>query len=237
MSKKSTNTALAVVVVIAAAAAFWLLLLSPKRDKAGELSEQISIAKSSLATEKARAEKGLVAKKKFRHDYQQLLLLGKAVPAEAETASLLVQLNQLGRSGSTPFLAMAAETGASESEETSETGEPLESTVSEEPPLGSKVGPAGFRAMPMKVGYAGGYFALVELLKGIDGLVTTKQERAVVDGRLVRIDNFVLKPSDNTVGFNIVGGVIHVTSYTTPPSQGLTAGASLAGPASEGSAQ
>jgi len=237
MSKQSTKTAIAVVVIIAAAAAFWLLLLSPKRDKADELSEQVSSAKATLSAEKARAGEGLAAKKKFRRDYQQLVLLGKAVPAEAETASLLVQMNNLGRAGSTPFLAMAAETSGDGSEETTETGAPVEASVLEQPPLGSKVGPAGFRAMPMKVGYAGGYFALVELLKGMDGMVTTKSGRVVADGRLVTVDNFILVPEDNALHFNVVGGVLHVTSYTTPPDQGLTAGASPIGPATEGSAQ
>jgi type II secretory pathway pseudopilin PulG len=231
-----TKTALAVIAIVVAAAAFWLLLLSPKRDKANELSEQVSAAKTTLATEKQRAETGLVAKKKFRRDYQQLVLLGKAVPAEAETASLLVQLNALGRPTSTPFLAIAAEAANAESEETTTTGEPVEETIAQEPPLGSKVGPAGLRAMPSKVGYLGGYFALVELLKHVDGMVTTKDGRVVPDGRLVTIDSFVLKPVDNVEYFNIVGGVVHITSYTTPPDQGLTAGASLAGPA-EGSAQ
>lgn len=237
MSQQSTKTAIAVIAIIAAASVFWLLLLSPKRDKADELSEQVSAAKTSLATERARASKGLAAKRKFRRDYQQLVLLGKAVPDEAETASLLVQMNALGRSGSTPFLAMVAETGSGASEETTATGAPLESAILQQPPLGSKVGPAGFRAMPMKVGYAGGYFALVELLKQLDGMVTTKDGRVVVDGRLVTINSFTLVPADNAVNFNIVGGVLHVTSYTNPPDQGLTPGAGLAGPGTEGAAQ
>jgi hypothetical protein len=236
--EQNTKTALAVIAIIVAAAAFWLLLLSPKRDKASELSEQVSVAKVSLNTEKARAAEGLAAKKEFRRDYQQLILLGKAVPTEAETASLLVQLNALGRSTSTPFLGMASETeGSEEAEATTATGAPAETTVSDEPPLASEVGPAGLRAMPMKLGYAGGYFALAELLKHVDGMVTTKHGRVAADGRLVTIDNFLLEPMDNAVNFRIVGGLVNVTSYTTPPDQGLTAGASLAGPATESAAQ
>jgi len=238
MKKQTTKTALAVVGIIIAAVAFWMLLLSPKRDKAGELSDQVSVAKASLNTERGRVAKGLAAKKEFRRDYQQLILLGKAVPTEAETASLLVQLNALGRSTATPFLAMASESaGSEETETTTATGAPAETTVSDEPPIASEAGPAGLRAMPMKLGYAGGYFALVELLKHVDGMVTTAPGRVTADGRLVTINNFVLKPVDNEVNFRIVGGLINVTSYTTPPDQGLTAGATLAGPGTESAAQ
>jgi type II secretory pathway pseudopilin PulG len=229
---QQVKTAIAVLAIIAGAAAFWLLLLSPKRDKASELSAQVNTAKQTLATERQRATKGLVAKKKFRHDYQQLVLLGKAVPADAETASLLVQLNAAGRPTSTPFLAIASEGGEGAEEE----GTPA-ATIDLEPPLGSSVGPAGFRAMPAKVGYEGGYFALVDLLKHVDGMVTTKSGRVVSDGRLVTVNSFVLQPKGNFVGFNQVGGVIHLTTYTTPPDQGLTAGATPLGPGAEGGAQ
>jgi Tfp pilus assembly protein PilO len=233
---QSTKTALAVVLIVVAAAAFWLLLLSPKRDKASELSAQVAAAKSSLSTERARAEEGLVAKKKFRGDYQQLLLLGKAVPAESEVASLLVELNALGRSASTPLLGLENKADES-SPETTSTGAPTETTVAQEPPLGSKVGPAGLRAMPLKLAYAGGYFPLVELMKNVNGMVTTKDGRVAANGRLVTINSFVLKPVNNATQFNIVTGELDATSYTTPPDQGLTAGASPAGPATEGSAQ
>jgi type II secretory pathway pseudopilin PulG len=234
---QSTKTALAIVAIIVAAGAFWLLLLSPKRDKAGELSEQVSAAKSSLATEKERADAGLAAKKRFRPDYQQLILLGKAVPAEAETASLLVQLNVLGRATSTPFLTMTDEGGTEESEATTETGAPVEATVATEPPLGSKLGPAGFRAMPMKLSYGGGYFALVELMDHLDGLVTTKHGRVAANGRLLTIDSFELSPEDNFTNFNRIAGSLNVTAYTTPPEQGLTAGASPVGPSTEQASQ
>jgi type II secretory pathway pseudopilin PulG len=231
---QQVKTALAVVAIVAGAAAFWLLLLSPKRDKADELSAQVTTAKSTLSTENRRAAKGLAAKKKFRHDYQQLILLGKAVPADAETASLLVQLNAVSRPTATPFLAIASEGGGGS--ESSESDVPA-TTIDLEPPLGSSVGPAGFRAMPVKVGYEGGYFGLVELLKHVNGMVTTKDGRVIANGRLVTISSFVLQPKGNFVGFNKVGGVFHLTSYTTPPDQGLTAGATPLGPAAAGGTQ
>jgi hypothetical protein len=230
---QQTKTAFAVVVIIAAAGAFWLLLLSPKRDKAGELSTQVTAAKVSLNTEKAAAENGLAAKKKFRHDYQQLILLGKAVPAEAETASLLVQLNALGRRTQTPFRTIAGGEGEAGSEATTETGGPAELAVSQEPPLESSPGPAGFREMSVALAYEGGYFALLELMKHIDGMVTTKEGRVVANGRLVTIDSFSLAPES----FRHVVATMNVTSYTTPPNQGLTSVPSPAGPSAEGASQ
>ncbi len=227
---QTTKTALAVVAISACAIAFWLLALSPKRDKAGELGEQVASAKASLSTEKQRAAEGAAAKKQFPHDYQQLILLGKAVPAEAETAALMVQLNALGRSTNTPFLDIASKGKVEGSGVTTSTGAPVETTVAGEPPLGSEEGPAGFRVVPAELTYAGGYFALVEFMRNLNGMVTTESGRVSADGHLVTIDSFSLKPVDNLLNFNRIAGFLSVSSYTAPPGQGLTAGATPSGP-------
>ena len=109
---QATKTTVAVVFVLVLAIAFWLLLIAPKREEAGELSEQVSALGSEVSTEQARADAGAAAKHSFATDYQELIVLGKAVPSEADTASLLVQLNQLGRGARTPFHSIALASGS-----------------------------------------------------------------------------------------------------------------------------
>ena len=94
--KESSKTVLAVLCVVALALVFWLALLAPKRDKAGELSERSDALSAEVATEQAKASEAVAAKEEFPSLYRQLVLLGKAVPAEAATPSLLVQLNGVG---------------------------------------------------------------------------------------------------------------------------------------------
>jgi hypothetical protein len=50
-----------------------------------------------------------------------------------------------------------------------------------------------------------------------------------VDGRLITLSGFTLAP-DTEKGFPHLEATFSVTTYLTPPSQGITAGASPAGP-------
>ena len=84
---QNAKTALAIAAVVALAIAFWFLLLSPKQEKADELGSQVKTLRTEVASEQQRVEAGLAAKRAFADDYQQLVLLGKAVPAEAATPS------------------------------------------------------------------------------------------------------------------------------------------------------
>src|SRR5437762_831588 len=100
---QAARTTLAVVAVVALAGAFWLLLLGPQREKADEMAEQTSSLQSEVASEQQRVDAALVAKQKFPRYYSELVLLGKAVPAESATPSLLVQLNGVSAKADTSF--------------------------------------------------------------------------------------------------------------------------------------
>ena len=225
---QSTKTALAVVAVIALAGAFWLLLLGPKREKAEKLSEQVTSLRAEVTAEQQRADAALVAKHEFPHLYAELVLLGKAVPPEAATPSLLVQLNGVSGRADTTFKSISAGGGSEEAATATSTateGSP------ELPPLGSSVGPAGFSAMPYGLQFAGGFFNVADFIEGLDSLVTTKDGVVNAKGRLVTIDGFSLEPTDEeAASLDDLAASFEVTTYVTPPGQGLTAGATPAGP-------
>lgn len=227
---EQAKVALVVVAMIAIAGSFWILLLSPKRDKASQLSEQITGLTTEVVSAKQEATTALAAKKSFPTDYKQLVELGAAVPAEAATPSLLVQLNGLSGRAKTSFqsIALGSGTGAATSAEGS----------TELLPLGASAGPSGFAAMPYTLDFEGGFFDITKFIDSLDGLVTTGTDGKVdVHGRLVTIDGFSFTP----VGSNGNGGEeggssgelsanFAVSTYVTPPGQGLTAGATEAGP-------
>lgn len=84
--------------------------------------------------------------------------------------------------------------------------------------------------MPYALSFRGDFFELADFIKGLDRLVKTENEKVAVDGRLITIDGFALKP-DPSFGFPHLEAAFGITTYLTPPDQGLTAGASPSGPA------
>ncbi len=230
---QSTKTALACVVVIVIGGAFWLLLLAPKRDKAAELGEQTTALRTNVATEEQRVAAGLAAKRDFPGDYRQLVVLGKAVPAEAATPSLLVQLNGVSAKAETEFQSIALGSGGEGASTSAGATEGAAALL----PLGASVGPAGFAAMPYTLDFEGGFFDIADFIEGLDSLVETKDGLVDAHGRLVTIDGFNLTPQSGEGGesdaasSDSLAANFSVTTYVTPPGQGLTAGATESGPA------
>ena len=230
--RESTKTALAVVAVVAIAAGFWLLLLSPKRDQVGELNEQTRHLQTEVSTERAKVTSALAAKRGFSGDYRKLVVLGKSVPAEAGTPSLLVQLNGVGAESATSFEGIVQASGSGE-----EAGVLAEATNATPSlvPLGASVGPAGLLAMPYTLEFSGSFFAIANFIHNLDSLVETKNGQVDAKGRLVTIDGFNLAPMEKDGEASGPDGLLKasfgVTTYVTPPGQGLTAGASASGPA------
>jgi Tfp pilus assembly protein PilO len=74
---------------------FYMLALSPKRQQVSELNDQIDQIHSSISQQESVASYAEQARKEFPRYYGRLVVLGKAVPAQADTASMLVQLNSI----------------------------------------------------------------------------------------------------------------------------------------------
>ena len=236
----STRIVVAALAVVILGGAFWLLALAPLRQQSSDLGDEIAQLQSSLAESQSQAEEAVKARKQFPGNYQQLVVLGKAVPNSDDTSSLLVQLNQIANRSHVKFDSIKL--GAS-SEESSETAPATPAaTPSSTPvpptrrplllPLGATVGTAGLGVMPYDLTFSGSFFHVADFIKGIDSLVKAKASHIAVDGRLMTLNGFALSP-DPELGFPQLQVTFAVTTYLTPPSQGVTAGASLAGPGSE----
>jgi Tfp pilus assembly protein PilO len=246
----SNRLIVSILAVAALAIAFWMLALGPKREEADELSGQVEQLQVSLAEAQTKATEAAAAKQEFPDDYQQLVVLGQAVPAGDETSSLLVELNQiaagskikfdsfqLNGSGETSTPAPTAAAPPATTSTSSSGAVPAAATVPPTEaaasilPLGAEVGPAGLGVMPYSLTFSGGdFFQVARFIKGIDSLVHTGSPNVAVDGRLVTLDGFALN-ADPKRKFPYLNASFAVTTYVTPPSQGLTAGATSAAPA------
>jgi Tfp pilus assembly protein PilO len=225
----------AMLAVAALAIAFWMLLLSPKREEVDKLGTQVARQEESLALHQEEVQRGLAAEKAFPQEYQQLVVLGKAAPAEDDTASLLVQLNRIAEQAHIRFETFQLNgSGEGSSEEVSANAEGEEPASPTEVaastlPLGASVGPAGLAAMPYSLKFKGSFFRLAEFIHGLDSLVKTENSEVDVTGRLITIDGFSLKPDSNK-GFPFLEANFSVTTFLVPPAQGVTGGASPSSP-------
>ena len=228
----SNLTVIAVLGVVVLAIAFWSMALSPKREEASKLDAQVEQVKGSLAQHQAEIAAAEEARKDFPAEYQHLVVLGKAVPGDDDTASLLVQVNHIGDHAGVRFsdLALSSEgssEAASEAPAPAEaSGAPVSATevAASTMPLGATVGPAGLGVMPYTLSFDGNFFQVADFIKGLDSLVKTKNEKVAVDGRLLTINGFSLQAAPKA-GFPALEATFSVTTYLTPPGEGLTGGA------------
>jgi Tfp pilus assembly protein PilO len=253
----SNRLIVSILVVAALAVAFWMLALGPKREEADKLATEVEQLQVSLAEAQSKITEAAAAKREFADDYRQLVVLGKAVPASDETSSLFVELNhianrsrvsfesiQLNGSGETAEAAPAATAPPAEAAppatpaaSSSSSGAvpaaaaipPTEAAASVLP-LGASIGGAGLGVMPYSLNFSGDFFHVADFIRGIDSLVDTGGGEVAVDGRLITLDGFALN-ADPERDFPYLDANFSVTTYLTPPTQGIVAGATSSEPA------
>jgi Tfp pilus assembly protein PilO len=228
-----------------------MLILGPKQEKADELSRQVDTLNVSLAEAQSKASEATAARRDFPTDYRQLVVLGQAVPAGDETSSLLVELNDVATKAKMSFESIQLSSGTggeavapapvaptpetpapaepSSAAPASATIPPTEAAASLLP-LGATIGPAGLGVMPYRLAFSGNFFQVADFIKKIGSLVHTGDSEIAVNGRLMTLDGFALN-ADPELDFPHLDANFMVTTYVTPPTQGITAGASPAEPA------
>lgn len=239
MRSKLNSSNMIVVVVLGAvvlAIAFWMLALSPKREEVAKLDKQVEEVEVSLSQHETEIAAGEEARKDFADDYRRLVVLGKAVPGDDDTASLLVQVNHIADRAKVRFsnLTLSSESDSGSSEEVapaSSEGEAISPTeaAAATMPLGAGVGPAGLAVMPYTFTFEGSFFRVADFIKGLDSLVATQAEEVAVDGRLLTVNGFSLQAAPKA-GFPALEATFSVTTYLTPPGEGVTGGASPESP-------
>jgi Tfp pilus assembly protein PilO len=91
MSARDRKLLLAIVPIVLIVA-YWFLLLAPKRQDATTAAAELTKQEQRRDAAKAELAQASGAKTDFRSDYTQIVRLGKAIPADVDMPSLLVQL-------------------------------------------------------------------------------------------------------------------------------------------------
>jgi len=216
---------IAVVAVVAAIGAYWMLVLSPKREEAVKLDGQITKQQSALATAEADVATYEAAQKHYKANYSMVARLGKAVPADDDVRSLLVQVNAAAKHAGVDFRTINISAQGAPS-----AGPSAAPTTDTAPPPGaSTIGTAGFSTMPFSFNFKGSFFELGKFFNKIDKFVAVRNGGLDVTGRLLLLNSITITP-DTEKGFPNLTADVTANSYLLPPTEGLTAGATAAGP-------
>ena len=156
--------------------------------------------------------------------------LGKAVPADDDVRSLMVQINAAADHSKVDFRTINIGGGGSAPAADAGAGAAKGAAASTPPPGATTVGTAGFSTMPFAFNFKGSYFELGKFFNRLDKFVAVRNGRLDVTGRLLLLNSITLTP-DTAKGFPTLTAEVSANSYLLPPTEGLTGGATATGPA------
>lgn len=205
------------IVAVLAVGGYWKFALAPKRDQAAKLEQQVIAAEAQLAQTQGVIATYKDAKAQYKTNYATVVRLGKAVPADDDTRSLVVQLDTAAKRSGIDFDSIditAAGAGA-----TTSTG----ATATLAP---GAVNVGSFAAMPFNFSFTGEFGGLSNFISRLERFVSVQGDRISVNGRLLRVDGLALHPaSDGWPGLQVD---IAASSYIVPESTSATASAGSA---------
>jgi Tfp pilus assembly protein PilO len=220
---RTNRMIIGLVATAALVAAYWFLLLGPKRDEAVQLQTNITTKQAEIASVKAQIAVYETARTTYQANYATIARLGKAVPADDDVRSLMVQLEDAAVRSGVDFRLIDVGKGAaapSGAGQTTPTGPVIP---------GASVGTAGFSSLPFNFSFEGTYFELSEFFTRLERMVDVNNTKLDVTGRLLLLQNITLQP--DSAGFPHIKAQIGATSYMVPPTEGLMGGATAQGPA------
>jgi Tfp pilus assembly protein PilO len=223
---RTTKLLIPAVIAAVAVAAFWFMVLAPKREEITKLDTDIAQQESAAAQAEQQAATYQLAKANYRKNYTTVARLGKAVPADDDVRSLLVQLDSAAKASKVTFRALNVSGGASAQTGTT----PAAGTGDLAAAPGTvPVGSAGFSAMPFSFTFSGSYFRLSDFLRRLEHFVTVQNDNIAVTGRLLLLGSIAVTPDGGDL--TKLQAQVGASTYLVPPTEGVTAGASPAAPA------
>jgi hypothetical protein len=212
--------------VVAIVAAFYFLVFAPKREEVARLDK--AIAKQSAAAVQAEqlAASYAEAKLHYGENYTTIARLGKAVPADDDVRSLIVQLDSAAKRSKVSFRGVALTVGGV-------AVVPGAAGAAASPGLAPApgavpVGSAGFSAMPFAFTFSGDFFRLSDFFRRLERFVTVENNRIDVTGRLLLLGSIAVTADATDVGK--LEAKVGAATYIVPPPQEVT-GEPVAAPA------
>lgn len=194
------------VVAVGAVGGYWKLLLAPKRQQASALTSKIAVAQASLAQDQATLAHYQQAKSAYKANYATVVGLGKAVPADDDTRSLVVQLDTTAKRSGVQFDNIDVNAGAAASPTTAS------SSAAKVTPGAVSVG--SYSVLPFNFSFNGQFDGLSSFFSRLERLVTLQGKRIEVNGRLLRVESVSLQPADT--GWPGIQAQVGAATYIMP---------------------
>jgi Tfp pilus assembly protein PilO len=212
-----TNKILAAVVAVGlAVGAFYFFALAPKREEIAKLDTDVAAKEAELAQAQQTLAGYEQARKTYRSNYTTLARLGKAVPADDDVRSLMVQLQSAAERSGVDFEKIELGTslaGANGSAPAPGGEQPTGGELASAPGAVPVAGGA-MSAMPFSFTFNGGFFDLSSFMSRLEHFVTVNNERVNVTGRLLRLESVSLAPAQT--GFPNMQAQIGAATYIVP---------------------
>jgi hypothetical protein len=226
---RSNKLVFGVLAVAGLAAAYWFLLLAPKREESAALERQVAVKQQEVTAAEATLASYRQARDTYKVTYARVTRLGKAVPADDDVRSLVVQLDAASKTAKVNFQSISA-TGTSAAS-TEPAGAP---TGAAAPPPGAvQSSSAGFSTMPFALSFSGDYGHLSSLFSELERFVAVDDQKIDVKGRLMRVDSIVLTPRPGELKTGLQAQV-NASTFLVPETEGVSGAAAT--PASPGAA-
>jgi Tfp pilus assembly protein PilO len=214
-----------VVALGAAIAAFYFLVLAPKREEIARLDGEIAAQVASVEQARLMVATYEKAKASYKSNYATLARLGKAVPADDDIPSLMVQLEATAQESGVDLqkIELSNSLGSS-SEPSAESGSGERASAPGAIPVAGGV----LSAMPFSFAFNGSYFDLTSFFARLEHFVSLNNKNLDSTGRLLRLESISISPS--SVGFPDMQAEINAASYMVPPVQGVAGADGSAAP-------
>jgi Tfp pilus assembly protein PilO len=221
---RTYRTVFVALLAIVAVGGYWKLALAPKRQEAADLDQQVIAAQAQLGQTRATIATYQHARDAYKENRATVVRLGKAVPSDDDTRSLVVQLDAAAKRSGIDFdnVDISASGGA---------GTPSVGTAAP----ATKVTPGAvnlgsFSAMPFNFSFTGGFGNLSNFVARLEQFVTLDGDKINVRGRLLRVDGLALHPAES--GWPGLQVDIAASSYIVPEAAAPSAVAATPGSSS-----
>jgi Tfp pilus assembly protein PilO len=212
---------LVAIVAVLAVGGYWKLALEPKRAEAADLAKQLATAQAQVAQTQSLLTTYRGAAGQYKANYATVVRLGKAIPADDDTRSLVVQLDAAAKRSGTDFTNLDVKAASASG---TATGATAATTVAP-----GAVDAGSYSEMPFALGFTGDFNTLENFLGRVQHFVALHKDRILVNGRLMRIESIELQPASS--GWPQLTVQLNAISYIVPPGQTDASTGTAAGPA------
>jgi Tfp pilus assembly protein PilO len=216
---RSNKILLSVVALGAAIAAFYFFLLAPKREEVAKLDGNIAAKTAEIEQARLTLAGYEEAKSSYKRNYATLARLGKAVTADDDVRSLMVQLESTADRSGVSFEKIELSSGLGGSDPAADgAATPAEGQLASAPGAVPVAGGV-LSAMPFSFSFTGSYYDLTAFFARLEHFVNLKNKRLDSTGRLLRLESIKITPAQS--GFPLMGAEINAATYLVPPVEGV----------------